>query len=388
MGGFADNSSTPSGHVSSLRTANSTGGTLGPAFSLNFLAGNPDSRVTFTRASSGTYFDNAGLLKTALTDVQRFDYHPTTLAARGLLIEGSRTNIALYNRDFTNAAWVKTTLTALLDQIGLGGGAGSASSLTALLGNASILQTVVLASSARSLSAYVKRLVGTGTINMTTDGGLSWVPITVTTSWTRVSIPTQTLANPVFGFQIVTGGDSIAVDYIQNEDGTFPTSAIATTSAAVTRAADVASVTPITNWFNAIQGTLYAQCQVGGYSGNPTLVLLDKSSDSANYKLGGFVTGATPAYSMQIVDGGVSQLAQDVVAVGNIADVNKWALAYKLNDSNSCGRTLGTTDVACTIPAGINRLFFNGSANISFWLQSIQYYAARLPNTILQSLTA
>jgi hypothetical protein len=48
--------------------------------------------VTFTRASTATYFDSTGTLTTAAIDAPRFDYNPTTLAARGLLVEAQRTN--------------------------------------------------------------------------------------------------------------------------------------------------------------------------------------------------------------------------------------------------------------------------------------------------------
>lgn len=45
----------------------------------------------------------------------RFDYDPVTLAARGLLVEESRTNLVTYSEQFDNAAWTKygsTTVTA------------------------------------------------------------------------------------------------------------------------------------------------------------------------------------------------------------------------------------------------------------------------------------
>ena len=50
------------------------------------------SLVTFTRASSGTYTDSAGVLQTAATDVPRFDHNPTTGESLGLLVEEQRTN--------------------------------------------------------------------------------------------------------------------------------------------------------------------------------------------------------------------------------------------------------------------------------------------------------
>jgi hypothetical protein len=167
----------------------------------------------------------------------RFDYDMAG-SPLGLLIESARTSVPLWVRDFTNAAWTKTNITAAKDQTGITGVANSASSLAATAANGTALQAITLASSARFQATYVKRLTGTGVIEMTMDNGSTWTPITVTAAWTRVSIPTQTLANPTVGFRIVTSGDAIAVDFPQNENGAFATSPIWTTSAAVTRAAD------------------------------------------------------------------------------------------------------------------------------------------------------
>ncbi len=52
-----------------------------PALQLMFAgASTLDPRITFTRASSGTYFGSDGLLKTAGNDAPRFDYDPATPA--------------------------------------------------------------------------------------------------------------------------------------------------------------------------------------------------------------------------------------------------------------------------------------------------------------------
>lgn len=212
-----------------------------------------------TRASTATYFDPNGLLQTASSGTPRFSYDPVTLASLGILVEAAGTNVILWNRDLTNAAWTKSNITAAKDQVGIDGAANSASSITATAGNGTCLQAITLGSSVRQQSAWVKRLTGSGTVEMTTDNGTTWTAVTVTASWTRVTIPVQTLANPTVGFRIVTSGDAIAVDFSQNETGAGASSPIETTTASVTRSADVPSVTGL-----AVSATfsMLVECQI------------------------------------------------------------------------------------------------------------------------------
>lgn len=91
----------------------------GSTLSLDFTAmgGTLDSRFTFTRASTATYINSAGVVTTmaaASTNdptKARFDYDPTTLALRGLLIEGSATNLLQQSADYSNAYWNKVNTT-------------------------------------------------------------------------------------------------------------------------------------------------------------------------------------------------------------------------------------------------------------------------------------
>jgi hypothetical protein len=145
------------------------------------------------------------------------DYDPVTHAAKGLLCEPQGTNSCLWNRDLTNAAWTKSNVTAAKDQTGVDGVASAASKITATAANGTCLQAITLASSARYQTAFVKRITGSGVINMTMDNGTTWTAIAVTSSWQRFEIPTQTLANPTVGFRIVTSGDAVAIDLVQNE---------------------------------------------------------------------------------------------------------------------------------------------------------------------------
>ena len=218
----------------------------GGSFGLNNrIVNNPAllSGWSFTRASTAWGFGSDGYLQSFSSGTPRFVYDPVTLASLGILVEEARTNVCLWNRDLTNAVWTASNITPLKDQTGLDGVANSASSITATAGNGTILQAITLASSARQQLAWVKRITGSGVVKMTTDNGTTWTPITITASWTQVTIPVQTLANPTVGFRIVTSGDAIAVDAVGNEGGTGALSPILTTTASATRAADVPYVT-------------------------------------------------------------------------------------------------------------------------------------------------
>lgn len=161
---------------------------------------------------------------------------------KGYYAEGARTNLILYSRDMTNAAWVKTNVTPALTATGICGGTNIASTLTATAGNGTCLQTITIAAAARSSSAYVKRRTGSGTIEFTRDNGTSWTNITSLingSTFTRVKIENTSVLNPVVGFRIVTSGDAIDVDMVQDEPGAMAGSPIATTTVGVTRNADV-----------------------------------------------------------------------------------------------------------------------------------------------------
>lgn len=177
---------------------------------------------------------------------------------KGYLNEGARTNNLRWCRDLTNAAWVKTTMTTALTSTGLDGQASSATRLTATAGNATCLQTFTMASATRTFSAYVKRITGTGTVNITRDNGTNWTDITAllsTSAYTRVNILGTSVTNPTCGFRIVTNGDAIDVDYCQDEAGSFPSNPIATTTVSVTRNSETLSY-PMAGNLNNPTGTL------------------------------------------------------------------------------------------------------------------------------------
>lgn len=359
------------------------------ALDLDFLSGTLDPRITFTRASSGTFFGSNGLLQTAANDVPRFDYDPSTLAPRGLLIEEQRTNLLLYNRDLTDITWVKTNITAVRNQTGIDGAANTATRLTASASNGTVLQIIISASAARATSVYMRRVTGTGAVEMTQDNGGTWTAIAVPTTWGRVTIPSATVTNPTVGFRIVTSGDAIDVDYCQCENGQFATSAIANTTTTTTRVADTAVMTGtnFSSWYNASEGTLFAQANL--ISSNYTSgVLVDVGAGGA------FGTTEYIAWS-----GSAWLLAPNFTPINVTSSVTtsptaKVAAGVKVNDSViSANGLVGVTDTNCNIASAPTNLhigragwaagnYFNG------WIQRIVYWPVRVPNSQLQFITA
>jgi hypothetical protein len=62
----------------------------------------------FTRASIATYYNQEGFVDEAAVDELRIGYDPVTHALRGPIIEGSATNYLTHSNDFSNAAWNKS----------------------------------------------------------------------------------------------------------------------------------------------------------------------------------------------------------------------------------------------------------------------------------------
>lgn len=203
---------------------------------------NPSFGVRIVTGGDAVYAWGAQLEDAAAATRYKKSGSSPAYAPKGVLIEGQRTNLLLYSRDMTNAAWAKTTMTAAFDQTGEDGVANSASSLLATGPNATCLQALTVASASFSGSISIKRLIGTGAVSITLDGGTTWIDVTTSLSasaWYRALKENQTLANPSFGIKLAVSSDKVAVDYAGVEQAVFASSRIPTTSAAVTRNNDV-----------------------------------------------------------------------------------------------------------------------------------------------------
>ena len=379
--------------------------------------------ITFTRASGATYFDVNGVLQTAANDVARFDHDPATGASRGLLIEESRTNRTPYSEDFGDAAWVKTggRVVITTNQIVAPDGNLTADFAEANGGASNsrlIQQTDVASSTGKSLSIFAKAgtasflqlLFGTDTApwaNFDLSAGtvgstgtvLSATITPVGSGWYRCQVATSSTTATNATFALVSGGAAgrnesntlSAGLYIwgaQLEAGAFPTSYIPTISAATTRSADSAVVTPIASFYNQSEGTLFAESAVSSsnFVGRDVATF---NSDIANNWIGLRWATNTQAQFAVVADN-VAHVSIGAGGYTTAGAVYKRAGVYKVDDfAHVIDGTVVGTDTTGTLPV-VSRLVFAASGNqvtLNGHIRKIAYWPKRLSNTLLQQLT-
>ena len=375
-----------------------------PALDIDFTTGTLDSRITFTRASSGRYYNSSGVLSTAATDVPRFDYNPATLVARGLLIEEQRTNYCPHSQDFADAAWAvfgctKNGVAPVADPMGgsnaysitfnsTGGAIGAAAAIYQLHA-VDFVPTI-------STSFYLRSPSGTKTVRVGFYDGSSTDYGTADTTiyddrWTRVELLNQPVAsapnthinvrNNVAG---TTG--TVYVFGAQSEAGAFATSYIPTTTVVVTRAADAAVMTGtnFSSWFGASAGTFVARFD-GPASG--TCPIISADDNTANEVIMLYGSGTDP--KAIVTDGGATQADLDTGTL-TANTVAKLALSFAANDFAACfnGGTVAV-DTGGTLPTVTQARLGAGPAGnyLNGHLASVKVYNIAKTDAELQALT-
>jgi hypothetical protein len=224
----------------------------GSTLSLNFTSGVLDPRLTFTRSTTGTYINSSGYVTSAAINTPRFDHDPTTLAPRGLLIEGSANNLMTYSEDQgNNTTWSAfgTSVTRTTGQTDPGNNA-TASKLVfdATSADAVISRSVTVTNATQyTISMWMRADSGTVTnVRFARSAGSAGAIFpTLTTAWQRVSL-TFTSSSTSDGIEIRvlnTGSPKTATVHLwgaQLEAGSGASSYIPTTASTGTREADFA----------------------------------------------------------------------------------------------------------------------------------------------------
>ena len=283
-------------------------------------------------ATVGDYIPTTSTINSA----PRFDHNPTTGESLGLLVEEARTNLLL------NSATLST-------------------------------QSVTVAAAANTLSFY-----GTGTVTLT---GVSTAgPLVGTGANNRVSLT----FTPTVGVLVVTVSGSVT--NAQLEAGAFATSYIPTTTATVTRAADVASITGsnFSSWYNQTEGTVFSDSniiasqvqtqtvwQLGGGTILSSLRQPQGTSNQFRALIGGTFT-ASPG------TGGLLSAGTSKAGVAYLGTAGRLQVASSGVDSTGSSLDANKLDIGS----------LNPGSSLNGTIKRITYWPVRLANTTIQSITA
>ena len=338
----------------------------------------------------------------------RFDYDPATLAARGLLIEEQRTNLCLYSEDLNQAAWAKGVgVTTTYNTVVAPDGNTTADTLTLSGTDNGVYESItVTASTAYTWSWWVR--LGTlaaadfkfAIYNNTAAAFIvSDVVPTQTpnsTGWTRVSYsfttPVGCTSIRVYVFRnfSVTAG-TVNVWGMQLEAGAFATSYIPTTTTALTRAADVASMTGanFSDWYNQTEGTLLTTTLAFNQTLAPNRYVSTMDDGTTNNIIGAYIATDLNSSSF-VVNGGVAVYQEIITTVSNTS-ANKISVTYKANNfTSACNGVIGPVDTSGNVPV-VNKITFgnrtDGARPLNGWVRSFAYYPKQLSDGQLQALT-
>jgi hypothetical protein len=377
-----------------------------------------------------------GLIKTAAANEPRFDHNPTTGESLGLLVEEGRTNSLPYSQGFT-AGWHTANAQVTTGQADPAGGTNailvkqtngtstrqyiSSSASTSILANFTVSVFVKYVNYDYVILSGVDEDPGPAGVDF---GNLlpklrfqfstetlaleesTWPSATATLSygfqkfpngWYRIWFTRSTAVRTnywgiavqsnyavgISNLSTVVGDNSSSVLAFgfQVEQGAFPTSYIPTTTATVTRDADVASITGtnFSSWYRQDEGTWLGS--ISKISGGGRLVE---------------TTGPGGAYSMSIRPSptGVNFARNDSGSSGVLYTLLPVKIAASYSSPSIQGAVNGT--LASLLTNGnhsnsintveIGRLPSEG-AYLGGTIARLTYYPVRLPDATLQTLT-
>ena len=376
-----------------------------PKLALDFTTASLDSRVTFTRTgNTATVTNSSGNIVGINANLPRFDFDPTTLVCKGLLIEEARTNINTYasgsfvnmTNGYFNSGTLSTTISApdntnTAQQFSFG-----------TVGIQNIFKSItVFPSTVYSWSFYYK--LGTlpeSEFKIALRDDISGVFIildlvptktTFNNGWVRASYSFTTpalcvLLRVYLIRSTMTTGGTIAFWGSQLEVGAFATSYIPTEATAVTRNADVATMTGtnFSDWYTATTGAASVWAIPQTATGTRPVIQFDDTTANEIIALRGNV--ANP--ELYIVDGGTPQAQIDA---GTIVANTVYKLTGAWNTDSCAAAQNGAavvTDDTATIPTPTQlRIGSDGTNYASAWVQKIYYYPQRLINAEVQSFS-
>jgi hypothetical protein len=359
-----------------------------------------------------------------INSAARYDHDPISLIGKGLLLEEARTNLVLRSEEFDNASWLKTNSTVTAD-----GAISPDGTMDAykIVSNSALLGFIVQSVSQTTATSYTwsvfakageysfcqLRITGTvvpsitrayfnlatGTTTRTTNCtasitafGNGWYKCSIT--YTTISAAT---ASPRFYGQVDdadTVSDGTSGIYIwgaQMEAGAFATSYIPTTTATVTRAADISTSVATSvfesSWYNQTEGTNLIEFRETDRTGTRTPRSL--SDGTASNRIDAFLSSSLTVNN-RLVLAGVSYNPGNLT-LSAAGTVNKHVTSAAPGSAIAVTNgTLSTESAPPSLPV-VNRIVIGadsiGGTPFTGTIRRLTYWPTRLGNEVLQRIT-
>lgn len=393
------------------------------------------SQITITRATTATYYDYAGILRTLSSGQPRNKhYFQDGSGDYGIFIEGASTNVCLQSEDLsttwtvnnssitTNASIgpdLQTTSDIIvvdtatdvhnIEQTFTGSTSNDfCASVFAKEGTTTNLQLRV---SDTTDTDYIEIIVdlsdgsvaqaaaATGANATLTGSGVETLP----NGWYRVWISgicdsTTTAHKIVLGIPDGTtlsytgnGTDYMSLFGVQLEEASIPSSYIATTTTSETRDADEFLLDlSAYSWFNNTEGTVLIDFKRYGEVDNTKSMIIQLDDADVDNSISLFQSATSKQITYEVTDATVSQVS-DNTSTGDSNIRAKVAFAYKANDfAVSVNGAAATTDSSGTVPTGIVNMrigYDETGRQLNGIIKDIVYYDTRLSDANLAIIT-
>ena len=319
-------------------------------------------------------------------NIPRLDYSNGTCPS--LLVEPQRTNLILQSSSFDNAAWSKV------------GGVTTTANTTTSPSGVQDADTINFSAYGQELNQFISYVPFSGTYTHSfwikgTSGqkvnyydGTGDTSITLTNEWTRVVI-TKTYSSQylLMNFNSYGGWTATSPVYIwgaQLELGSYSTSYIPTTSASVTRNADVISKTGISSLIGQTEGTLFLDFEDYVELDIPCFTIDNGTNDN---RIVLYRENGTGYLGLFLAASGTPVSALSTISASD----GKIAIAYTGTTFVMYRNGVQILSITSAIPSSMSVVRFNGRATNDFYttrkIKSFALWKTRLTNDELATLT-
>jgi len=385
----------------------------GSTLSIDFTTGVLDPRITFSRADAtarATFINNLGYVTTVSSAQDpRFDYDPTTLVAKGLLLEAPATNLLKFSA-YPDSGWLPYGGFTRPSPYVLVTSPANDSTATKLnftaVGNGMYVTAGTMGytnsiGSTYTFSIWLRATTGTTNASLRfSDSAVgSFTTVSFTNTWTRYQFEYTALSNSGPAMQSASGTATGEFECwgCQLELGAQRSSYIPTTSAAVTRAVDTAIIAAGSNfssWYTGgTTGTFVANWY--GNASSSTARSVIATNDQTTKHLHMYQTAS--ALTLRLADFG----AAATVTTSNsltAGALTKGAFSYNGTATSLClnGGTVATGTLAFSAaptwlsiggPSTNGTSITDTTVMLNNSIRSLKYFPARLSDGQIQGLT-